>query len=145
MTKSNPRRYARGGCLSWPDADRPETFDALLPGPAGERQVVDAANLTLRRCQCLQAGPDDTSGFRRCSAIAVHEFPFPFPRPMYGHQWADMCTASGRPTPPSARRRGSEACIRQATTTSQIIHARPRTQASTITIDSVGEKPSEPT
>jgi hypothetical protein len=43
-----------------------------------------------------------------------------------------------------ARRWSSESCIRQATT-SQIIHATYRTQASAMVIDSVCEKPSEPT
>ena len=39
---------------------------------------------------------------------------------------------------------GHDSRIRQAATTNQIIHARVRTQASTIRIVCVGEKPSEP-
>jgi hypothetical protein len=49
---------------------------------------------------------------------------------------------------PSRNRNGhdgaSESCIRQAATTSQIIHARFTTQASTIAIDWLGEKASVP-
>jgi hypothetical protein len=75
-------------------------------------------------------------------------------------------TTTGDPTPPangppggtgrvtvmaaaeaytSARRRASESCMRQATTTSQIIHATLTTQATRIRIVCVPEKPSEPT
>jgi len=44
---AQPRRHARSGCLSWGDADRPETFDALLPGHAVVRQVLDGENFTF--------------------------------------------------------------------------------------------------
>ena len=45
-------------------------------------------------------------------------------------------------------RQGREACasrIRQAATSSQVIHTTSRTKAATMAIDSVGENPAEPT
>src|SRR5439155_11783596 len=94
----------------------------------------------------LQTVPDDTSHFQCCSLFAVHELPpLRFDGRCVGHYRADACMASGRPTPSSGRRRGCESCIRQAITTSQIIHTTSTTSANTIAFDIVGEKPSEPT
>ena len=70
--------------------------------------------------------------------------PCPFLRPMSGHQRDDVYVASCWSSPSSSRRLGSASCIRQATTTSQIIHTTFRTQASTMAIVTVCEKPSVP-
>src|SRR5437667_11815717 len=94
----------------------------------------------------LQAVPDDTSAFRRCSAIAAHEFPLSVSK-------ADVMDINGmtcvwRRGGPRLHRAGDGAptsCLRQATKTSQTIHTTSRTQASTIAIFIVCEKPSEPT
>ena len=49
-------------------------------------------------------------------------------------RWCRVGQASPRPAPSLAADAGSKSCIRRATTTSQIIHARFRTQASTMAI-----------
>ena len=111
------------------------------------RAECTAPTITLGRARCVTHRRSDEPAEELLPQSTCSTWPVkPTYRDTSGQRCVIVCeVAAGRPRLHRPGDGASESCIRQATTTSQIIHARSRTQASTMAIDCVREKPSEPT